>query len=284
MNFVLFSIFLIIYILTLISNVLIMMIVKMNTGLHTPMYVFIASLSLLENCYVTVTTPNMLSIFLVKCKTISFGGCMTQLYVFFSLGISECILLTVMAGDRYLAICNPLRYSSLITRRTCLHLVILSFLGGFLASVLTVTFVAILPYCGSNSINYFFCDYPALVTLACTESSTRKRMFFTLPWYVVLTCCLLIMASYICIIFTIKASKSYQTKAFSTCLSHLTVVLIFYGSVIFIYVRPKANYDLNKDKVISVVYSVVTPLLNPMIYSLRNKEFQKAVVNFVLGK
>nr|DBA22744.1 TPA: hypothetical protein GDO54_013753 [Pyxicephalus adspersus] len=272
------------YILTIIANALIIMVVKSTTALHNPMYMFIASLSLLEICYVTVTTPNMLSIFLVKYKRISFEGCMAQLYMFFSLGSSECILLTAMAGDRYLAICHPLRYSSLMTTRACLHLVILSFLSGFIASILTITFIARLPYCGSNRINHFFCDYPALVTLACTESSTKEKMFFTLPWSVVLICFFLIMASYICIIFTIKVSKSYQRKAFSTCLSHLTVVLIFYGSVIFIYVRPKVNYDLNKDKVVSLVYSVVTPLLNPMIYSLRNKEFQKAGLNFVLGK
>lgn len=279
---VLFSIFLITYILTIIANFLIIMIIKLTPSLHTlPMYMFIASLSLLEISYVTVTIPNMLSIFIVKCKTISFEGCMTQLYVFFSLGSSECFLLTVMASDRYLAICNPLRYSSLMTTKVCLQLIILSFICGFSASVLTITFIAMLPFCNSNRINHFFCDYPALLTLACTKSSTTEAIFFTLSWSIVLTCFFLIMVSYVCIFFTIKLSTIKQSKAFSTCISHLTVVLIFYASVIFMYVRPKAKYDLNKDKVVSVVYSVVTPLLNPMIYSLRNKKFQTAVFSSV---
>ncbi|XP_072269991.1 olfactory receptor 6B3-like [Pyxicephalus adspersus] len=281
-KFVLFSTFLIMYILTIIANALIIMVVKSTTALHNPMYMFIASLSLLEICYVTVTTPNMLSIFLVKYKRISFEGCMAQLYMFFSLGSSECILLTAMAGDRYLAICHPLRYSSLMTTRACLHLVILSFLSGFIASILTITFIARLPFCSSNRINHFFCDYPALLKLSCTESNTTEVIFFTLSWSIVLTCFLLVMISYSCIVFTVRVSTGKQSKAFSTCLSHLTVVLIFYASVIFMYVRPKAKYDLNKDKVVSVVYSVLTPLLNPMIYCIRNKKFQSAVVNLML--
>ncbi|CAI9548565.1 unnamed protein product [Staurois parvus] len=284
-KFLLFSIFLIIYIVTVTVNSLIILIVKMTPTLHTPMYMFIASLSLLEICYVTVTIPNMLSIFIVKCKRISFAGCMTQLYVFFTLGSSECVLLTVMACDRYLAICNPLRYSSLMTTRACLYLVTISFLCGLCAAVFTMAFMAVIPYCGSNQINHFFCDYPAILPLACADSATKEKLFYTVPWYLVMTCFFVIVASYISIVSTIKHSKEgYQRKAFSTCVSHLTVVIIFYGSVIFIYFRPKGTYDLNRDKVVSMVYSMVTPLINPMIYSLRNKEFQKAFVNLLLRK
>ncbi|XP_069819533.1 olfactory receptor 6B9-like [Dendropsophus ebraccatus] len=284
MHIVLFSIFLIIYILTFITNFLIIMTVKETPSLHTPMYIFIASLSMLEICYVSVTTPNMLSIFLAKTKKISFEGCMAQLYVFFSLGSSECFLLTLMAGDRYLAICYPLRYSSIMTTKVCQQLILLCFLSGFAASILTVTFVARLPFCGPNRINHFFCDYPPILTLSCIENNTTETIFFCLSWSIVLTCFFLTMVSYTCIVLTIFTSLRGHRKAFSTCISHLTVVSMFYGTVIFMYVRPKAKYDLNNDKVVSVVYSVVTPLLNPLIYSLRNKEFKVAVRNFKLRK
>ncbi|XP_063797668.1 olfactory receptor 6N1-like [Pseudophryne corroboree] len=277
---VLFLTFLLTYILTVIANFLIIMIVKEAPNLHMPMYMFIAALSFLEICYVTVTTPNMLSIFIVEHKRISFEGCMVQLYIFFSLGSSECFLLTVMAGDRYLAICNPLRYSSIMTLKACAHLILLCFLCGFSASVLTITFIATLHFCGPNRINHFFCDYPALLALSCVDSSTTEVVFFTLSWSIVLTCFLLTMTSYICIVVTIVNSVRGQRKTFSTCVSHLTVVSIFYGSVIFMYVRPKAKYNLNNDKVVSVVYSVVTPLLNPLIYALRNKNFQRAIQHF----
>ncbi|KAG8538352.1 hypothetical protein GDO81_022811 [Engystomops pustulosus] len=280
----LFLIFLLVYILTFITNVLIIMIVSQASNLHSPMYIFIASLSMLEILYVSVTTPHMLSILLVKLKTISFEGCMTQLYVFFSLGCSECFLLTMMAGDRYLAICYPLRYSSIMTTRMCLQLIIICYVSGFLASIVTVTFVAQLPFCGSNQINHFFCDYPPVVKLSCIKTNAAEIIFLSLSacLSLVLTCFILTMASYICIIFTILNSRRGQRKAFSTCLSHLSVVSMFYGTVIFMYIRPSSKYDLNNDKVVSVVYSVVTPLLNPLIYSLRNKEFQKAVQHFDL--
>ncbi|XP_075681580.1 olfactory receptor 6B9-like [Rhinoderma darwinii] len=284
LHIVFFAIFLIVYILTIITNFLIIMIVKEIPNLHTPMYIFIASLSILEICYVSVTTPNMLSIFLVKSKNISFEGCMTQLYVFFSLGCSECFLLTMMAGDRYLAICYPLRYSSLMTTKMCLQLILSCYASGFAAPILTITFVSSLPFCGANQINHFFCDYTPIVKLSCIRTNAANIILLSLTpcLSLVLTCFFLTMASYICIIFTILKSLRGQRKAFSTCVSHLTVVSMFYGTVIFMYIRPRSKYDLNNDKVVSVVYSVVTPLLNPLIYSLRNKEFQKAVQHFNL--
>uniref|UniRef100_A0A8C5QAD1 G-protein coupled receptors family 1 profile domain-containing protein n=1 Tax=Leptobrachium leishanense TaxID=445787 RepID=A0A8C5QAD1_9ANUR len=276
----LFCIFLFIYILTLISNAVIIIVVRKVKQLHTPMYIFISALSVLEICYTTVTTPNLLLLFLTKMKTISFGGCMTQLYVFFSLGSSECLLLAVMAGDRYLAICNPLRYSSLMTSNFSLYLIFGCYLSGFTASIFTATFIASLPFCGLNLINHFFCDYPPLLKLSCTDTSTTEKVFFTLSWSIVLSTCLLTMGSYVCIVSTIlrMPSSKGRGKAFSTCASHLTVVSLFYGTVIFMYVRPKAKYDLNTDKLVSMFYSVITPLLNPLIYSLRNQEVRKRTI------
>ncbi|XP_063312531.1 olfactory receptor 6N1-like [Pelobates fuscus] len=278
LQIVLFCIFLIIYVLTLISNALIIIVVIEVRQLHTPMYRFISSLSVLEICYTTVTTPNLLSLFLVNIKTISFRGCMAQLYVFFSLGSTECFLLAVMAGDRYLAICYPLRYSSLMTTNVSLYLIFGCYLSGFVASILTVTFISSLPFCGPNIINHFVCDYPPLLKLSCMDTRTTEQIFFTLSWSVVLSCCILTMASYVCIITTIpRIPSKVPRKAFSTCAAHLTVVSLFYGTVIFMYVRPKAKYDLNNDKLVSVFYSVITPLLNPMIYSLRNKDVRRAI-------
>ncbi|XP_029435376.1 olfactory receptor 6N1-like [Rhinatrema bivittatum] len=275
----LFVIFLLFYLLTVISNFVIITVVWTDFHLHTPMYFFIGDFSFLEIFYTTTTVPKMLAIFLVERKSIYFTSCMIQLYIFFSLGATECFLLVAMAYDRYLAICRPLHYPTLMNNRVCVQLIAGCWLSGFLASVLNITFIVILPFCGPNTINHFFCDYAPLLKLSCKDTSISESVFFTLSWTVALTSFFLIMASYTHIIFTILTipSSSGRKKAFSTCASHLTVVCMFYSTVIFMYVRPQAQRTIDSDKIVSVFYTVVTPLLNPIIYSLRNKEVKESL-------
>ncbi|KAM4808042.1 olfactory receptor 5A2-like [Rhinophrynus dorsalis] len=253
--------------------------VWMDTRLHIPMYLFLSNFAVLDTWCSTAVVPKTMYYLITQDRVISHTECLTQLCFVHSVGPTEFFLLTVMAYDRYLAICFPLRYATLMSNQICLCLVIGSWMSGFLTGWSLTIPTAMLRFCGPNLINSFFCDYIPLVQLSCSDTSTSETVFFSLAWVVVLSSLIFITVSYSYIVKTIIRIPSVlgRQKAFSTCAAHLTVVLIFYGTVIFMYVRPRASYFTSKDKIVSLFYSVITPLLNPLIYSLRNREFLRTL-------
>ncbi|XP_019292695.2 olfactory receptor 6F1-like [Panthera pardus] len=274
----LFVIFLTVYLLSLMGNTLIIFIVLTDVTLQTPMYIFLGNLSFLEIWYTTATVPKLLATCLAQVVTISVFGCITQYYFFFSMGATECILLAVMAYDRYLAICSPLRYSVLMSLRVCLQFSAGSWIGGFIAPLLPTILISHLSFCGPQKINHFFCDSDPIFKLSCSDTFLVEALGYTCSSVVILSSFLLTMSSYGHIVVTIirLSSREARKKTFSTCASHLTVVSIYYATIIFAYVRPPAKYNFTIGKVISVFYCVVTPLVNPLIYTLRNKDVKKA--------
>lgn len=278
-NKLLFFLLLLIYIFTILGNVLIFTVIRTDPRLHTPMYFFVSILSFLEIWYTATTIPKMLFNLLSKKKSISFTGCLLQTYFFHSLGATECYLLTAMAYDRYLAICNPLRYPSIMTTKMCAQMAAGCWICGFMCPVTEVILVSKLPFCGPNEIEHIFCDFPPLLSLACTDTSINVLVDFIINAFIILVTFLFIMTSYVKIIQSILKIRTAEgrQKAFSTCASHLTVVLLFFGCIIFMYVRLKESYSLEYDRTFAVIYSVLTPLVNPIIYSLRNKEILKAI-------
>ncbi|XP_003803165.1 olfactory receptor 6F1-like [Otolemur garnettii] len=282
----LFVIFLTIYLLSFTANALIIFIVLMDSSLQTPMYIFLVNLSFLEIWYSTATVPKLLATCLSQVVTISVFGCIVQYYFFFSMGATECILLAVMAYDRYVAICNPLRYSVLMSLQICLRFSAGSWIGGFIAPLLPTIFISHLNFCGPQNINHFFCDSDPIFKLSCSDTFLVEALGYTCSSVVILTSFLLTMSSYGNIVVTIirLSSQEAQKKTFFTCASHLTVVTIYYGTVIFAYVRPPAKYNFTIGKVVSVFYCVITPLVNPLIYTLRNKDVKKAFKKVVAEK
>ncbi|XP_053217664.1 olfactory receptor 6M1-like [Podarcis raffonei] len=273
---VLFTLFFISYVFALVGNFIIIALVWSERTLHSPMYMFIANLSFLETLYTTAVIPKMLVNFMSQRKSIAFHSCILQVYIYFSAGSSEFFLLAVMSFDRYLAICNPLRYTAIMTLRLCLLLIAASWMWGFFAVLPPTVLVSQLPFCGPNSINHFFCDVDPILKLACSDVRKIEMINFVNSALLLLGSLLLTSVSYISIIGTvlrIPSAKGRQ-KAFSTCASHLIVVTLFYGSSIFIYVQPQKNHSLDLNKVASILNTVITPLLNPFIYSLRNKKFK----------
>ncbi|XP_008708320.1 olfactory receptor 6F1-like [Ursus maritimus] len=274
----LFVMFLTVYLLSLMGNTLIIFIVFMDITLQTPMYIFLGNLSFLEIWYTTATVPKLLATCLSQVVTISVSGCITQYYFFFSMGATECILLAVMAYDRYLAICSPLRYSLLMSFQVCLRFSAGSWIGGFIAPLPPTILISHLNFCGPQKINHFFCDSDPIFKLSCSDTFLVETLGYTCTSVVILSSFLLTMSSYGFIVVTIirLSSQKAQKKTFSTCASHLTVVTIYYGTIIFSYVRPPAKHNFTIGKVISVFYCMVTPLVNPLIYTLRNKDVKKA--------
>ncbi|XP_030043697.1 olfactory receptor 6N1-like [Microcaecilia unicolor] len=268
-----------IYLLTIMGNLIIIMLVWSDLHLHTPMYFFIGNFSFMEIWYITVTVPEMMANIAMDMKTISLEACITQCYFFFSLAATELLMLAVMAFDRYLAICKPLRYSTIMSNRVCLQLSLSCWLGGFLGIIPSVVLLALLQFCGPYIINHFFCDSPTLMKLSCTDTYLIELINFILALNIIMISFLLTLISYIFIVSTILRipSTTGRHKAFSTCSSHLTVVLIFYGTLISMYVRPRATNELELNKAVAVFYTLVTPMLNPLIYSFRNKEVQRAL-------
>ncbi|XP_071988744.1 olfactory receptor 6B9-like [Engystomops pustulosus] len=279
LQFVLFTVFLIIYILTLIENVVIIVTIKINIALHKPMYFLLGSLSFLEIWYVTVTVPNFLNTCVTQNRKIYFLACMAQLYIFISLACTECFLLAVMAFDRYVAICIPLRYTVIMNNTFCLYLAVGSWVLGFAIAMVKIVFIYRLSFCGPNVINHFFCDITPILNLACTDVSLAQFLDFILGLIVTLVPLSLILFTYLCILWSIlKISKSSrQTKVYSTCAAHLTIVVIFFSTTFFIYGRPNKIGPYDKNKYLSILYSVLTPLLNPIIYCFRNTEVKKAL-------
>ncbi|XP_029435472.1 olfactory receptor 1020-like [Rhinatrema bivittatum] len=276
LNALLFLIFAVIYLMTLAGNATIILIIRLNSCLHSPMYFFLSFLALVEIWYTTTTVPKMLANFLQESKTISFAGCLTQLYFFVSLGGTECILLTVMAYDRYVAICSPLHYSVIMNSWVCLRLAAISGFIGFVNGLVHTILTSRLPFCKTNIINHFICDIPPLLKLSCSDTYVNEIVLSIFGGSVILGSFLLTLISYGYIITTILRIRTAEgrRKAFSTCTSHLTVVSIFFGTVTYIYMHPTSKYILDQDKVVFIIYSTVTPLINPFIYSFRNREVQ----------
>ncbi|XP_018079783.2 olfactory receptor 1509 [Xenopus laevis] len=272
-----FILFLVLYLMTLFGNILIMASVHVDSRLHSPMYYFLSNLSFLDLCYSTVTIPKMLTNTLLGSKTISFNQCMSQLFFLHLFGGTECFLLTVMAYDRYVAICHPLRYHIVMNQRFCHWLVAFTWVGGFLHSFTQAFLTYQLPFCGPNNINYFFCDVHPLAALACSDTLLIDIFIVANSGMIGLSCFVVLLFSYLIIIMTIFKMHSAEgrSKAFSTCASHLMVVIIFFGPSVFIYLRPPVNYSV--DKILSFLYTILTPLLNPIIYTLRNKEMKNAI-------
>ncbi|XP_053120550.1 olfactory receptor 6F1-like [Hemicordylus capensis] len=286
----LFLIFLIAYIVTMAGNILIVVLVIFDHHFHTPMYFFLGNLSFLEACYSTNILPKMLAGLLDGGTTISHTSCYTQWYLLGCLGGTECYLLSVMSYDRYLAICKPLHYANLMSTKACIYLAAVSWLNGFIETSVLLVFMSQLVFCGPTKIDHFFCELLTLIKLSCSNTRAVEVVTFIIAVIVTLPPFLLTLTSYACIIAAILKipSTTGRKKAFSTCSSHLIVVSIFYGSLIFVYMLPKTEALRGLDKVFSLLYTALPPLANPFLYSLRNKEVKQAVrkmlVRFVIDK
>ncbi|KAM7059940.1 olfactory receptor 6Z7-like [Molossus nigricans] len=278
MRDVLFAVFLTLYLVTLLENTLIIYLVCTHSELHKPMYFFLGNLSSLEVCYVSVTMPSLLLGLWNGPSHVPFTACMTQLFFFISLICTECTLLASMAYDRYVAICRPLHYPLLMRPQVCLGLSLSSWLGGLLVSVVKTSCIASLTYCGPNVLNHFFCDVSPLLNLSCTHVALTELVDFISAIVILWGSLLVAIASYVAIGRAVlhMPSAAARRKAFSTCASHLVVVGIFYSATLFIYARPSRIEAMDLNKVLSVIYTVVTPMCNPVIYCLRNKEVQAA--------
>ncbi|XP_076998150.1 olfactory receptor 2C1 [Tamandua tetradactyla] len=279
LEMIFFVVILISYLLTLFGNSTIILVSRLDARLHTPMYFFLSNLSMLDLAFTTSSVPQMLINLWGPDKTISYGGCVTQLYAFLWLGATECILLVVMAFDRYVAVCRPLYYATIMNPRLCWLLAAIAWLGGLGNSVIQSTFTLQLPLCGHRRVDNFLCEVPAMIKLACGDTSLNEAVlngvctFFTaIPLSIILTsyCYIAQAALKIC-------SAEGRRKAFNTCLSHLVVVFLFYGSAIYGYLLPAKSSSQNQGKFITLFYSVVTPMVNPLIYTLRNKEVKGAL-------
>ncbi|XP_069083538.1 olfactory receptor 5AR1-like [Pleurodeles waltl] len=277
----LFWLFLVVFIITLLGNLSIIALVWFSPHLHTPMYILLGNLSVLDLCYCCVITPNMLANFLSKRQIISLSGCAAQMFIFVMLGSTEDFLLAVMAYDRYAAICHPLHYSSIITNRVCIYLVVGSYLGGLGNSVVQTTFTFMSTFCGPNQISHFLCDIPPLLNLSCSDTTPNEVALFIVAGAMVFGCLTLILVSYVRIIVTILMIRSSEgrRRTFSTCSSHFICVTLFFGTVLFMYFRPSSKYALDQDRVASLCYTVIIPMLNPLIYSLRNHQVKKTMLH-----
>ncbi|XP_047549145.1 olfactory receptor 5AN1-like [Lutra lutra] len=276
---VLFVVFLLIYILTLTWNLCLIILIRMDSHLHTPMYFFLSNLSFIDICYVTSIAPKMLSNFFQEQQTITFGGCVVQYFVFSTMALSESCLMTAMAYDRYSAICNPLLYSSIMSPTLCIWMVLGSYLAGLSASISQLCAMFQLHFCGPNVIKHFFCDIPQLIMLSCTDTYFVRLLIAILAMFFGIINALIIMISYGYIVISIVkiTSAKGRSKAFNTCASHLTAVSLFYTSTVYVYLSSSSGGSSSFDRFASVFYTVVIPMLNPLIYSLRNKEIKDAL-------
>ncbi|XP_013852348.1 olfactory receptor 6K3-like [Sus scrofa] len=267
-----------IYVFVIVGNFMIVLAVQLDTRLHNPMYNFISIFSFLEIWYTTVTIPKMLSNLINKEKTISFIGCLLQMYFFHSLGVTEGLVLTMMAIDRYVAICNPLRYAIIMTHRLCIQLSAGSCIIVFLMLLPEIVWIATLPFCGPNQIHQLFCDFEPVLRLACTDTS-MMLVEDVIHAISILTSVCIIMLSYVRIIIVILRIPSGESrqKAFSTCAAHIAIFFLFFGSVTLMYLRFSVTFPPLLDKAIALLFAVLAPLFNPIIYSLRNKDMKDAI-------
>ncbi|XP_014683269.2 olfactory receptor 9I1-like [Equus asinus] len=281
----LFVRFLSFYVVTLLGNVGMIILIQVDVQLHTPMYFFLGHLSLLDACYTSVITPQILATLPTGKMVISYSQCAAQFFFFTICASTECFLLAVMAYDHYVAISNPLLYTVVMNPRICWSLVLGAYVCGTSGTILRTTCIFTLPFCDNNKINFFFCDLPPLLKLACSDTTNSEIVIVLMGNLVILANALVILISYMLIIKAILRVKSSggRAKTFSTCASHLTAVAIFFGTLIFMYLRSGSGKSLEEDKVVSVFYAVVIPMLNPLIYSLRNKDV-KAAFKTVTGR
>ncbi|XP_040263976.1 olfactory receptor 1361-like [Bufo bufo] len=277
LQLLLFFSFLVFYMVTLLGNALILLVIQLDPRLHTPMYFFLTHLSFLDICYSSVTVPKLLAV-LSSERRISFYGCIAQMYFFHVLGSSEMFLLAVMAYDRFVAICNPLRYTVLMRRAVCVSLATCAWFGGFIHSTFHTGFLLRLSFCGPNELNNFFCDATPLLKLSCSDTRMDEILLIATPGILGPSCFALVLVSYNRIVRSILRinSREGRQKTFSTCAAHLMVVSIFYGTGIIVYVQPMSVYA-PANRFITVFYAVITPMLNPTIYALRNKEVKVAL-------
>ena len=276
---VLFVVLLIFYIFTLLGNTTIIALSYLDPRLHTPMYFFLSNLSFLDMCYTTSIVPQFLVNLSGADKSISFGGCVVQMFISLGLGCTECILLGVMAFDRYAAVCRPLHYTVIMHPRLCALMASASWITGFANSLLQTALVFLLPRCGRNKLDHFFCEIPPFLKLACVDTTMNVYVTFIGSVIILLTPVSLIMFSYVQIVRAVLRIKSTagQRKAFGTCGSHLTVVSLFFGTAIYVYFQPSSNNSQDQDKFMSLFYTVIIPMTNPLIYTLRNRDVKGAM-------
>ncbi|XP_007519583.1 olfactory receptor 5J3-like [Erinaceus europaeus] len=275
----LFMLFLLMYAVSLVGNLGMLLLIQITPKLQTPMYHFLSCLSFVDACYSSVFAPKMLLNFFAERETISFSACIAQYFFFVALLTTEGFLLAAMAYDRYVAIANPLLYTVAMTNTVCIVLVVGSLVGGVINSLTHTIGLLKLSFCGPNVISHFFCDLPPLLKLSCSDTSLNELLLLIFSGVIALLTFLIVMVSYVFIVAAILRIRSAagRHKAFSTCASHLTAVTLFYGSISFSYIQPSSQYSLEQEKVVSVFYTLVIPMLNPLIYSLRNKEVKDAV-------
>lgn len=275
----LFVVFLGMYAIILLGNLIMFLLIHVSATLHTPMYTLLKSLSFLDFCYSSTVVPQTLVNFLAKRKVISYLGCVAQMFFYAGFATSECYLIAAMAYDRYAAICNPLLYAVTMSPKVCLSLIVVSYIVGFLNSLIHTSCIFSLKFCGAHVVTHFFCDGPPILSLSCVDTSLCEILLFIFVGFNLSSCTLTILISYLLILVAILRMNSPQGrfKAFSTCASHLTVVCLFYGTSLFTYLRPRSSYSLAQDHRVAVIYTVVIPVLNPLIYSLRNKDVKEAL-------
>ncbi|XP_063115841.1 putative olfactory receptor 2W6 [Cavia porcellus] len=285
LELVLFVVVLTFYLFTLLGNAAIVWLAALAPRLHSPMYFFLANLSFLDVCFTTGSVPQMLYNLRGPDKTISYVGCAVQLYFVLALGGVECVLLAVMAYDRYAAVCRPLHYTAIMHPRLCGQLAFVAWLSGFGNSLIMAPQTLMLPRCGHRRVEHFLCEMPALIGMACVDTMALEALAFALAIFIILAPLALILISYGYIaraVFRIKSAAG-RKKAFSTCSSHLIVVSLFYGTIIYMYLQPANAYSQDQGKFLTLFYTIVTPSVNPLIYTLRNKDMKEAFKK-VLGK
>ncbi|KAM4868081.1 olfactory receptor 2Y1B-like [Urocitellus parryii] len=273
------------YSVTLFSNITIITLSQLDPRLHTPMYFFLCHLSFLDLCYTTSTVPQLLINLSGFDRTISYGGCVAQFFISLALGGTECVLLVVMAFDRYAAVCRPLHYTTIMHPLLCQSLAITSWVGGLLNALIQTGLVASLPLCGLHSLNHFFCEMPVLLKLACEDTGGTEANLFVAGAIILVVPVALILGSYAHIAQAVLKIKSTtgRRKVFGTCGSHLLVVCLFYGSAMYTYLQPMGSYSESEGKFVALFYTVISPMLNPLIYTLKNKDVKRALWN-VLGR
>ncbi|CAM4655512.1 unnamed protein product [Caretta caretta] len=274
-----FVVFLGIYMTTVLGNTIMVFLIKARSRLHTPMYFFLMNLSLLDLCYSSTIAPKAMASFLAGSKTISFNGCATQFFLVAVFVTTETFILAAMAYDRYTAICNPLLYPIAMSKQVCVQLLVGSYVCGGVNSMVQTVFTFTLYFCGSNEIDHFFCDVPPLLGLSCTNTDINELVLFTLSSLIIVSTSMVIFISYAYIISAILRIRSAEgrRRAFSTCTSHMMSVSLFYGTLTFMYTQPSSLASPAQSKVVSVFYTLVIPMLNPLIYSLRNKDVKEAL-------
>ncbi|KAG9463005.1 hypothetical protein GDO78_022627 [Eleutherodactylus coqui] len=285
-----FLIFLIMYLMTISGNLLLITVVRINPALHSPMYIFLTNLAIIDICFSSSVVPVLLGNTLSKDKSISFLGCAIQMYVSLTLGATECLLLAVMAYDRFAAICRPLHYNTIMNKTLCFYLAVGSLSAGLIDSFLQVSLTFQLSFCNCLNINNYFCEVPAFIRMSCGDTFVNDVSLYITAAIIVLCAFFLTLISYVHIIFSILRITSSQgrQKSFSTCASHLTVVSLYYGTLMFMYLRRQSkkycHYSNETDKVLPILYTAVTPMLNPFIYSVRNKDVKNTLINLLNRK